>query len=397
MSAPELHGYVAYYDDVDSLIGAARRVKESGFRRFDAHSPFPVHGIDPAMGIRPTILPWLVLGAGLTGCAVALGMQYWMNGVDYAFLISGKPLFGLPAAIPVTFEVIILLSAITTFVGMLALNKLPLLSNPLHRTPGFERVTADRFAISIEAADERFDEQATREFLRETGATVIERCEADDSPAGLPKIVKQLTMVAAAIALIPPALIAMERYGTRTTPRIHLIPDMDHQPKAKTQSASSIFEDGRSMRAPVEGTVAVGEWIEDEYRATGKVADQWGSGFPFTIDEVVMQRGRERYDIYCGVCHGLDGLGRGPVSVRAESLQEAAWIPPTNLHDERLLTVPEGQLFDVITNGIRNMPAYSGQITVDDRWAVVAYLRALQRSRAADREDLPAERQEDFK
>lgn len=397
MSAPELHGYVAYYDDVDSLIGAARRVKEAGYRRFDAHSPFPVHGIDPAMGIKPTILPWLVLGAGLTGCAVALGMQYWMNGVDYAFLISGKPLFGLPAAIPVTFEVIILLSAITTFLGMLVLNGLPLLSNPLHRTPGFQRVTADGFAISIEAADERFDETATRELLRESGATSIERCEADESPAALPKIIKQLTMVGATVALIPPALIAMERYGTRTTPRIHIIPDMDFQAKAKTQSASSIFEDGRSMRAPVEGTLAFGEWIEDEYHATGKVADQWGTGYPFPIDEAVMQRGRERYDIYCGVCHGLDGLGRGPVSVRAESLQEAAWIPPTDLHDERLLTVPEGQLFDVITNGIRNMPAYAGQITVDDRWAVVAYVRALQRSRNADRDDLPADRQEDFK
>ena len=397
MSDSKLFGLVAYYDDVDTLMGAVRRVREAGYRRFDAHSPFPVHGIDPAMGIRPTILPWLVLGAGLTGCAGALLMQWWTNGVDYAFLISGKPLFGLPAAIPVTFEVIILLSAFMTFFGMLALNKLPLLSNPLLRTAGFTRVTADRFAVSIEAADQCFDADATRELLRETGAKSIEACEVDESPAGMPKLIKQLTMVGAAIALIPPALIAMERYGTRTTPRIHIIPDMDFQSKAKAQSKSDLFEDGRAMRAPVAGTLAVGEWIEDEYRATGKVAGQLGSGFPFDLDEAVMQRGRERYDIYCGVCHGLDGLGRGPIAVRAEQLEEGAWIPPTSLHDERLLTVTEGHLFDVITNGVRNMPAYDAQLSVDDRWAVVAYVRALQRSRNAGREDLPADREESFK
>ncbi|MCA8981000.1 MAG: DUF3341 domain-containing protein [Planctomycetes bacterium] len=397
MSASNLHGLVAYYADVDSLLAAVRRVREAGYQRFDAHSPFPVHGIDPVMGIRPTVLPWLVLGAGLTGCAGALLMQWWTNGHDYAFLISGKPLFGLPAAIPVTFELIILLSAFMTFFGMLALNTLPLLSNPLLRTAGFGRVTADRFAISIEAADACFESHATRELLAGTGALSVEACESDESSAVVPKWIKQLTMIGAAIALIPPALIAMERYGTRTTPRIHVITDMDFQSKAKAQSASLLFEDGRAMRRPVEGTLAVGEWIEDEYRATGKVAGQLGTGFPYEIDRAVMERGRQRFDIYCGVCHGLDGLGRGPIAVRAESLEESAWVPPTNLHDERLLTVPEGHLFEVITNGVRNMPAYAAQLSVDDRWAVVAYLRALQRSRNASIEDVPTDQQRNFK
>jgi mono/diheme cytochrome c family protein len=397
MSAPNLHGLVAYYADVDSLLGAVRRVREAGYKRFDAHSPFPVHGIDPVMGIRPTILPWLVLGAGLTGCAGALLMQWWTNGRDYAFLISGKPLFGLPAAIPVTFEVIILMSAFMTFFGMLALNKLPLFSNPLLRTKGFGRVTADRFAISIEAADACFEADATRELLQSTSAIGIEVCESDESPAAVPRVIKQLTMVGATVALIPPALIAMERYGTSTTPRIHIIPDMDFQSKAKTQSASLIFEDGRAMRAPVEGTLAYGEWIEDEYRATGKVAGQLGTGFPYDIDRQVMERGRQRYDIFCGVCHGADGLGRGPIAVRAEQLEESAWVPPTNLHDERLQTLPEGELFDVITNGVRTMPAYAAQMSVDDRWAVIAYLRALQRSRNATVDDLPADQQRKFK
>lgn len=397
MSAPNLHGLVAYYSDVDALIGAVRRVRDAGYKRFDAHSPFPVHGIDPVMGIRPTILPWLVLGAGLTGCAGALLMQWWTNGRDYAFLISGKPLFGLPAAIPVTFEVIILLSAFMTFFGMLALNRLPLLSNPWLRAKSFGRVTADGFAITIEAADGCFELEATRELLESTRPIAIESCESDASSAVIPRAIKQLAMVGASIALIPPALIAMERYGTRTTPRIHIIPDMDFQAKAKAQSASLIFDDGRAMRAPVEGTLAVGEWIDDEYHASGKVAEQWGTGYPFEIDLLVMERGRQRFDIYCGVCHGVDGLGRGPIAVRAEALEEGAWVPPTNLHDERLLTMPEGQIFDVITNGVRNMPAYAAQLSVDDRWAVVAYMRALQRSRNATADDLPADKQRSFK
>lgn len=397
MTNSNLHGLVAYYADVDSLISAVKRVREAGYQRFDAHSPFPVHGIDPAMGIRQTILPWLVLGAGLTGGAGALLMQWWTNGHDYAFLISGKPLFGLPAAIPVTFEVIILMSAFMTFFGMLALNKLPLLSNPWLRTKDFARVTADRFAVSIEAADDNFELDRTRDLLAATGPLGIEVCDRDESPVLVPRMIKQLTLVAASVALIPPALIAMERYGTRTTPRIHLIPDMDFQAKAKAQSGSTIFEDGRAMRAPVEGALAFGEWSGDEYHTTGRVAGQWGTGFPFDIDRALMERGRQRFDIYCGVCHGVDGLGRGPIAVRANALQESAFVPPTNLHEERLLTVPEGQIFDVITNGVRTMPAYAAQLSVDDRWAVIAYLRALQRSRNASVEDLPADKQRTFK
>jgi len=105
-----------------------------------------------------------------------------------------------------------------------------------------------------------------------------------------------------------------------------------------------------------------------------------------------MRRGRERYDIYCAPCHGLDGAGEGIVSVRALDLQEGTWTPPTSYHTKLIRERPAGHLFNTITNGIRNMPAYGDLIEEEDRWAIVAYMRALQLSRNAGIEDVPEER-----
>src|SRR3954466_1914970 len=104
VEAPVLAGYLAEFDDVDSILAAAEKVRDAGFRRWDVHSPFPIHGIDEAMNIRPSILPWLVLGGGLFGMGGGLVMQWWMMAHDYKYFISGKPLFSLPAFIPVIFE-----------------------------------------------------------------------------------------------------------------------------------------------------------------------------------------------------------------------------------------------------------------------------------------------------
>src|SRR5215217_1593338 len=100
----ELVGLLAEYTNVDQILKAARAVRRAGFARWDVHTPFPIHGIDYAMGIKPTILPWIVLGAGLTGLTTGLVLQWWTNAFDYPFMISGKPYWSLPANIPVIFE-----------------------------------------------------------------------------------------------------------------------------------------------------------------------------------------------------------------------------------------------------------------------------------------------------
>ncbi|OUU24538.1 MAG: hypothetical protein CBC13_03325 [Planctomycetia bacterium TMED53] len=168
---------LAEFESADQLMEAAEKVRDEGFKRWDCHTPYPVHGLDGAMGIRPTILPWLVLGGGMTGFTGGLIMQGWMNGISYPFLISGKPFFSIPASIPVAFELTILLSAFGAFGGMLALNGLPRFFNPLFRSDRFRRATADRFFISIDARDRRFDAPANAQFLRGLGANAIEVIE----------------------------------------------------------------------------------------------------------------------------------------------------------------------------------------------------------------------------
>ena len=175
--AVELVGLMAEFETVDAVVEAAGKVRRAGFQRWDVHSPFPIHGIDPVMGIRPTILPWIVLGGGLTGLVGGLVLQWYCNAYDYPVLISGKPFWSLPANIPIIFECTVLLSAITAVFGMFGLNNLPMLYNPLFKSERFRRVTDDRFFIVIDASDKRFDEAETTQLLTEAGAVAIERVE----------------------------------------------------------------------------------------------------------------------------------------------------------------------------------------------------------------------------
>jgi hypothetical protein len=177
IAAPVLVGFLAEFPTVDSVVAAARKVRAGGYKIWDVHTPFPIHGIDAVIGIRPTILPWLVLGGGLTGLVGGLTLQWWCNAYDYPFLISGKPLWSLPANVPIIFELTVLCSALTAVFGMLALNRLPMHYNPLFKSARFKRVTSDRFFIVIDGSDEKFDLVKTPEFLASLGATAVERIE----------------------------------------------------------------------------------------------------------------------------------------------------------------------------------------------------------------------------
>jgi len=174
-----LWGLLAEFQTVPELFHAVERCRDAGFRRWDVHTPFPVHGMNNAMGIRNTRLPLFVLGGGLTGMGLAILMQWWMNAIDYPIIISGKPLFSLPANIPVMFELTVLFSALGSFVGMLAFNLLPEYSHPLFRSEAFRRATQDRFFISVEARDPQFDEARVRRLLEELGSAHIERIEEE--------------------------------------------------------------------------------------------------------------------------------------------------------------------------------------------------------------------------
>ncbi len=398
-SEPEVVGLLAEFESPGDLVSAAKQVREAGYTRTDAYSPFPVHGLDEAMAIRPTILPWLVLGAGLGGGAAAIAGQWWTNAVDYPFMISGKPLFSLPANIPVAYEVIILLSAFAAFIGMLALNGLPRLANPLFRVPRFVRATTDRFFLSIDAKDPKFNIDETRSALSSAGAANVEACSETSEGKRLPPFLFVGLAVAGTLALIPPLMIAKARLTKSDEPRWHTFIDMDYQPKYKPQNATMLFKG-----VPVTGTVARGELQEDDrlYRGLERplTAEEeaakdeekpWVTTIPLPITDELMLRGKQRYNIYCSTCHGLSGEGDGLVSKRAMELQQGTWIPAVSLQSEPVRKQTVGQLFNTITHGVRKMPGYGSQVQVEDRWAIVLYLRALQRTQNATPDDVPAD------
>lgn len=183
----------------------------------------------------------------------------------------------------------------------------------------------------------------------------------------------------------PFVLIYYYRTQPKRSPRIHLVLDMDNQPKYKAQSASLAFADGRSMRPPLENTVEYSLAPPDETFEKGLGGEAWIEGFPeaVAVDDTLRARGAERFSIYCAPCHGPTGAGDGAVAKAAERRGETAWVAPTVLDSPDIIARANGHLFNTITQGIRSMPGYGSQISTRDRWAIVAYLRELQEASGA--------------
>ena len=166
--------YLAEYDTTADIIHAAEKVRDAGYERWDVHTPFPIHGMDRAMGMKDSSVGWIVLICGLTGCLSAFLLMWWTNGIDYPLVIGGKPGYSLPSMIPVMFELTILLSAFGAVFGMFGINQLPKHHHPVFYSDRFERASDDKFFISIEAADESFDLEDTRALLESIGAANLE-------------------------------------------------------------------------------------------------------------------------------------------------------------------------------------------------------------------------------
>jgi len=176
-AAPRRFGLLAEFDTPGRLMHAAEAVRDAGFKKWDCYSPFPIHGLDSAMGLRDTRLPWVVLGGAIAGCASAVLLQWWTNAVDYPFLISGKPLFSLPANIPIVFELTVLIASLSAVASLFLFSGLPRFYHPVFRSQRFRRATTDRFFITIEVDDPRFDAQQTEALLRRLGSSHVEWLE----------------------------------------------------------------------------------------------------------------------------------------------------------------------------------------------------------------------------
>ncbi len=176
---------LAEYSTPAKCLHAAEKLRDAGYKNFDAHTPFPVHGMDAAMGLPDSPLGYLVLCGGLTGVSIGVLMIWWMNGVDYPIIIGGKPGFTLPASVPIMFELTILLSAFAAVFGMFHLNRLPRHHHPIFESDRFRAASDDKFFVSVEAEDPKFDLKKTRVLLEATHADAIEAVEetvAGESP-----------------------------------------------------------------------------------------------------------------------------------------------------------------------------------------------------------------------
>jgi mono/diheme cytochrome c family protein len=189
--------------------------------------------------------------------------------------------------------------------------------------------------------------------------------------------------IAGAPAVLILLAVGCNRGAPSSEPPIHLVPNMDNQPRYETQGPGPFFDNGMAMRQPVPGTIARSQLIEDLIYFTGRDADsQLTPVSPVPISSGLLKRGQQRYDIYCAPCHGRTGNGQGAVTKKG-------LLPPPTFHDERLRQIEDGHIFEIVSNGKGNMASYRYQIPTADRWAIISYLRALQRSQNASTDDLP--------
>ncbi len=169
MNPPSLYGLMAEFDNPEDLLAAAHRAWEKGYRRMDAYTPFPIEGLAQAIGFHHTAVPLIVLIGGIIGCVAGFLMQYYISVIDYPLNIGGRPLNSWPAFVPVTFEMTVLVAALSAVVGVLALNGLPRPYHPVFNVPRFRLATRSEFFLCIEATDAKFDREETKRFLETLG------------------------------------------------------------------------------------------------------------------------------------------------------------------------------------------------------------------------------------
>lgn len=172
---------LAEYETPGACMKAAAKLRDAGFTKFDTHTPFPVHGMDAAMGMGDSRLGWIVLVMGITGLMSGIALITYANGIDYPIIVGGKPAISIPAYVPVCFELTILLSAFGAVFGMLGLNKLPRHHHPVFESDRFKAATDDKFFVSVEYADPKFDADRTHELIASTNPNHIEIIEDTES------------------------------------------------------------------------------------------------------------------------------------------------------------------------------------------------------------------------
>lgn len=372
---PKAYAVLGVFDSPDALMAAIPPVKARNLGKIEAYTPYPIHGIDDVLGLRRSPLGGMVLVMGVLGALTAFGFQYWISAIDYPIITGGKPPTSWEAFIPIMFEVTVLFATFTAGLGMLfLLNKLPFFGHPILNAKAIKGITRDRYALAIEAPKGDLDAEAARAALLAAGAKDLEVLEAPEAKPFLTYrfISRSLIGIAVACTLAGVGLHTL----IKVFPTVRPMVDMQDQPRLDPQMPSTFFKDGKGMRMPVTGTVARG------YLPLGVKTEVEAAGLPNPLSpsKEVFAMGREAYVNRCTPCHGATGNGQNALSA-------AYGAKPANLQAEQFRKVTDGQMFWVIRNGKNSMPDHAAALSETQSWAVVHYVRALQRSQNARPED----------
>ena len=362
---------VGLFRSPEALLAAIQSVRERGLEPLDACSPYPVPGLAQALGLRRSPLGGMVMVMGLLGALLALSFQYWVSAVDYPIITGGKPPDSWEAFVPVLFELTVLFASFTAGLGMLVLlNRLPQFGHPLLATRAMAGITRDRFALLLAGP-------GARAALLAAGA---EQLEELPEPRPEPRFSCRFALGALGGILAACLLAGLgTRLAVKLMPVLAPMARMQTQPRLDAQAPSRFFTDGAGMRLSAPGSVARGQLPE------GATSQEAAAALvnPLPRSPEVLARGRQAYQQRCAVCHGPLGDGKG-------SLTPAYGARPANLQSRPIRELADGQLHWVILHGKNAMPGHQAELDADQPWAVVQYLRALQRAQHARDTDLEA-------
>jgi mono/diheme cytochrome c family protein len=370
------YAVIGLFDTPNALMQAIPKARAVKLGTVEAYTPYPIHGIDDALGHRKSPLGGMVLVMGILGALTAFGFQYWISAIDYPIITGGKAANSWEAFVPIMFEVTVLFSTFTAGLGMLLLlNKLPFFGHPVLSSKSITGITRDRYALAIEAEDEGFNAAAAAQALKDAGAVEVEVLPAPDRSPFLTSdfILRTLGGIFAACVVAGLAMF----FVTKWFPLLAPMKYMQDQPRLNAQKPSTFFKDGHGMQQPVAGTVARGFLP----MATGTQDAAATLENPLPRTKEVFAQGKKVYTNRCEVCHGAIGNGVG-------SLTAAYGAKPANLQSQQFRDYPDGKIYWAIVNGKNNMPSHAPYLSESERWAVVHYVRALQRAQNAKDEDL---------
>lgn len=368
---------VGLFDNADALMAAIHDVKAKKLGKLEAYTPYPIHGIDDALGLRKSPVGAMVMVMGILGALTALGFEYWISGIDYPIITGGKAPRSWEAFVPIMFEITVLFATFTAGLGMLfLLNKLPFFGHRILASKAIAGITRDKFALAVESeSGDSFDASAAEAALDAAGAVSIEV---------LPAIAREPMFTSAFVlralgGIAVSCLVAgfLMYWVIKLFP---VLPPMSHmldQPRLLPQQASRFFKDGHGMQQPAAGTVARG------YLPLGVNSQDDAATLvnPLPRSKEVLALGKAKFTERCAVCHG-------PLATGVGSLTAAYGAKPANLQSQQFQDYPDGKISWVIVNGKNAMPSHAADLSVDQRWAVVHYLRALQRAQNAKDQDV---------